>query len=251
VKRRCLRLAVMIVLLFASVAQAQQRDPALAELLLQLQNAPPTPPPPPGAPRSGGRGGGQRNSTPQNPANPDLLNDVRTIVAPIEIQATVGGNTTSTTGRTILASPATGAWWTNADITARLNLTEDQKTRIGRAFENNRQALATNKETLEKEELLLGRFLDSETIDRAGVTAQITKVVQARAELEKTNALMTLEMREVLTRVQWMQLQVRQSVNVNVGATVPGGRGGGRGGGQRGAAPAPNGGGPAAPRGQN
>jgi Spy/CpxP family protein refolding chaperone len=234
-------LATMIALLCASTAQAQQPTPAPQEelriipLLGGLQVQPQNPVPPP-ATAPGGRGGrgGQRGG---GPANPDLVNEVRVILAPVD-----GPANTTVTGRTLLPSPASGAWWTNADVVARLGLTDDQKMRLERTFENNRQALATSKTALEREEAQLGRLLDSETIDRAGITAQITKVVQARADLEKTNALMTLDMREVLTRAQWMQLQVQQSVNTTVGVEGPGGRGGR---GQRNGGP-----GTGAPRGQ-
>src|SRR5437867_2548966 len=36
-----------------------------------------------------------------------------------------------------------GAWWTNAALVERLGLTDDQKARIERAFENHRLELAT------------------------------------------------------------------------------------------------------------
>ena len=36
----------------------------------------------------------------------------------------------------------------------------------------------------------------------------IERVIQARGELERTNSKMTLEMRQNLTRAQWLQLQM-------------------------------------------
>ena len=99
-----------------------------------------------------------------------------------------------------------GAWWTNAALAARIGLTDDQKAKLQRAFENHRQSLASNSETLSKEEAQLAKLLDAETIDRNAVLAQIDRVAQARSELERTNAAMTLEMREALTRAQWMQV---------------------------------------------
>jgi len=99
-----------------------------------------------------------------------------------------------------------GAWWTNAALAARIGLTDDQKAKLQRAFENHRQSLASNSEILSKEEAQLAKLLDAETIDRNAVLAQIDRVAQARSELERTNAAMTLEMREALTRAQWMQV---------------------------------------------
>jgi Spy/CpxP family protein refolding chaperone len=99
-----------------------------------------------------------------------------------------------------------GAWWTNAEFAARLGLTDDQKAKLQRAFDNHRQSLTANTEQLNKEEGQLATLLQAETIDRNAVLAQIDRVVQARGELERTNAAMTLEMREALTRAQWVQV---------------------------------------------
>jgi Spy/CpxP family protein refolding chaperone len=99
-----------------------------------------------------------------------------------------------------------GAWWTNAELAARLGLTDDQKTKLQRAFDNHRQSLTANTEQLNKEESQLAVLLQAETIDRNAVLAEIDRVVQARGELERTNAAMTLEMREALTRAQWVQV---------------------------------------------
>jgi len=110
------------------------------------------------------------------------------------------------------------AWWTNEAQVQRLGLTEDQKSRIERAYENHKLALASNTEQLQKEEAQLAKLLQAETIDRNAVLSQIDRVTQARAELERTNSAMTLEMREVLTRAQWMQLQ--GPARVRIGAAV-------------------------------
>jgi Spy/CpxP family protein refolding chaperone len=99
-----------------------------------------------------------------------------------------------------------GAWWTNAEFAARLGLTDDQKAKLQRAFDNHRQSLTANTEQLTKEERQLATLLQADTIDRNAVLAQIDRVVQARGELERTNAAMTLEMREALTRAQWVQV---------------------------------------------
>jgi TonB family protein len=60
---------------------------------------------------------------------------------------------------------------------------------------------------LEKEESQLASLLDKESIDRSAVSGQITRVIQARGEMERVNSTMTLEMREHLTRAQWTQLR--------------------------------------------
>ena len=100
-----------------------------------------------------------------------------------------------------------GAWWTNTSLVSQLGLTEDQKAKIVRSFENNRLNLESSKSQLEKEESQLARLLEAETVDHNAAVAQIYRVVNARNEMERVNSAMTLEMRESLTRAQWMQLQ--------------------------------------------
>jgi TonB family protein len=107
-----------------------------------------------------------------------------------------------------------GAWWTNTATIARLGLSDDQKTKLEKAFESHRQDLAARTETLNKEEAQLAKLLEADPLDRNAVFAQIDRVTQARSELERANSVMTMEMREVLTRAQWMQLQPSQRIRV-------------------------------------
>src|SRR5262249_34686578 len=100
-----------------------------------------------------------------------------------------------------------GAWWTNTQLVTRLGLTDDQKAKIQRAFENHRPTLESSTALLDKEEAQLAKLLAADTIDRNAVLSQIDRVTQARSEMERINSVMTLEMRESLTRAQWTQLQ--------------------------------------------
>jgi Spy/CpxP family protein refolding chaperone len=104
-----------------------------------------------------------------------------------------------------------GAWWTNTTVVAQLALTEDQKTKIGRAFENHSRNIMNSSGVLEKEEMQLARLLEVESIDHVAVLNQTNRVIQSRGEVERETAAMTLEMREQLTRDQWMKLQAMQT----------------------------------------
>jgi len=115
-----------------------------------------------------------------------------------------------------------GAWWTNTALVQRLGLTDDQKAKIERTFENHRQSIVSSTELLEKEEAQLARLLEADPVDRNAVLTQIDRVVQARGEMERVNAGMTMEMREILTRAQWMQLQGSPQTRFRVGANVTG-----------------------------
>jgi hypothetical protein len=82
-------------------------------------------------------------------------------------------------------------------------------------LEHIREFVSTTKE-LEREEAVLARLLDTEPVDRNAAFAQIDRVTQARSEMERAAAVMTLEMREYLTRTQWEQLP---RTTVTTGAT--------------------------------
>ena len=104
-----------------------------------------------------------------------------------------------------------GAWWTNSTIIAGLGLSEDQRARIGRAFDTHSRTIINNTSMLEKEETQLARLLEAESLDRGAVLSQTNRVIQARSEVERETAVMTLEMREQLSRPQWMKLQEMQA----------------------------------------
>jgi Spy/CpxP family protein refolding chaperone len=144
-----------------------------------------------------------------------------------------------------IVTQVNGTWWSNAALLTELGLTDVQKARIQSSFDSHRQGLVSSKEALEKEELQLSKLLEAESLDRPAIVGQINRVIQARAEMERTNATMTLEMRQQLTRAQWMQLQARTSAMIHgtpgvrgtpggvvapEGGLGPGGAGGGRGG---------------------
>jgi len=103
-----------------------------------------------------------------------------------------------------------GAWWTNTTVVAQLALTEDQKAKIGRAFENHSRNIMNVSSFLEKEEMQLARLLEADPVDHVAVLNQTNRVIQSRGEVERETAAMTLEMREQLTRDQWMKLQEMQ-----------------------------------------
>jgi len=104
-----------------------------------------------------------------------------------------------------------GAWWTDVAIVTKLGLTDEQKTKIARAFENHSRNIVNSSGFLEKEEMQLARLLEADSIDHVAVLNQINRVVQSRGEVERETASMTLEMREQLTRTQWTTLQAMGS----------------------------------------
>jgi Spy/CpxP family protein refolding chaperone len=132
-----------------------------------------------------------------------------------------------------------GEWWKNPDTIQKLSLTDDQQKKMDGIFQQSRLQLIDLKANLEKQEVLLEPMLNANPPDSAKALAQIGKVADARAELEKTNARMLLGIRSVLTADQWTKLQTRERSSRSMytgkggGQDNPGGGRSGRPGGGR------------------
>jgi len=100
-----------------------------------------------------------------------------------------------------------GMWWKNSDLVQKLTLTADQQKRMDDIFQKSRLDLIDLKAALERQEVLLQPMLAENPPDTNKVLAQIDKVAQARANLEKSNARMLLGIRGVLSPDQWTKLQ--------------------------------------------
>jgi len=139
------------------------------------------PPPPPFAPTQGPDMGGGMDHGPMAPHRP-----------PMERAFRMGPR---------------GRWWNNPDVAQKLGLSTDQQKKMDDIFQQSRLKLIDQHAAVEKEETILEPLLSAEQPDETRVLAQIDKVAQARAELEKANARMLLGLRSVLTTAQWKTLQ--------------------------------------------
>lgn len=120
-----------------------------------------------------------------------------------------------------------GSWWRNPDMVQKLALNTDQVKRIEDVFQQQRLKLVDLDATLEKEEITLEPLMSAETPDETKTLAQIDKVAQARAELEKANARFLFAIRRVLTPDQWKKLQeISHPQDGGRGAPPSQGRGG-------------------------
>ena len=72
----------------------------------------------------------------------------------------------------------------------RLGLTADQTKKMDDTFQQYRLKLIDLNATLQKEETIIEPLLGTDQPDETKIVAQIDKVAQARAELEKANARM-------------------------------------------------------------
>jgi periplasmic protein CpxP/Spy len=100
-----------------------------------------------------------------------------------------------------------GRWWNNPHVSQALDLTDDQKQKMDDIFQQNRPALNDLMGNLKRQETLLGPMIGADQPNEDQVLAQIDKVAQARADLEKANARMLFDLRKTLTPDQWQKLK--------------------------------------------
>jgi Spy/CpxP family protein refolding chaperone len=100
-----------------------------------------------------------------------------------------------------------GKWWTRPEEIERLGLSADQRKNLNDILQQHRLKLIDLDAALQREEVTLEPLVSAEQPDDAKVLAQIDRVAQARAELEKANSRMLWQVRRVLTPDQWKQLQ--------------------------------------------
>jgi len=117
----------------------------------------------------------------------------------------------------LLAAPAVravgmpdGKWWKNPGVAAELGLSPDQSTEIEKVFVRSRPKLIDLKADLEKKQFDLQVAMVYKSADRTVVEKKIEAVEIARAALQKTRALMILDMKQVLKPDQWERLVQKQ-----------------------------------------
>ncbi len=99
------------------------------------------------------------------------------------------------------------AWWKNPEVAQKIGLSADQQKRIDDLFLQSRIQLVHLHASLEEEQLKLDPLLSANPVDQAKAGAQIDKIADTRASLEKANAKMLLSIRGVLSADQWTKLQ--------------------------------------------
>lgn len=99
-----------------------------------------------------------------------------------------------------------GMWWKNPAVVQRLTLTPDQTRKMDDVFQQSRLQLIDLKANVERQQVLLEPMLSANPVETSKAMAQIDKVAQARADLEKAHARMLLGIRGVLTPDQWTNL---------------------------------------------
>jgi len=122
-----------------------------------------------------------------------------------------------------------GMWWRSPMVVQRLTLTPEQTKKMDGIFEQSRLQLIDLKANVEKQNAILEPLLSANPPDTTKAMAQIDKVAEARAELEKADAKMLLGIRGVLTPDQWTKLHAgggAGGLGGPGGVGTPGGAGG-------------------------
>jgi Spy/CpxP family protein refolding chaperone len=128
--------------------------------------------------------------------------------------------------RALGANGEHGKWWNNPRVVADLKLTDDQRKAMDGILLEHREQLIDLRAGVDKAELGMEPLMGQDQPDEARILAQIDKVAQARAELEKANARFLLALRAKLTPEQWKQLQAnRQRMQANRASHGEEGRG--------------------------
>jgi len=178
---------------------------ALALLTLLLGGSATLAQRPGGPPGAGGMGGGGGRPPMGNGGGfgggfPDRRNS-----PPPYNSGSTPGNVSTMHGGLQVGPP--GRWWDDRKFAESIGIQKEQRARMDSIVDANRTTLATLYRSLRKEEDALGPLVSAEQPDENRILAQIDRVAQARAELEKANARMLLGIRRELTLDQWHKLE--------------------------------------------
>ncbi len=102
---------------------------------------------------------------------------------------------------------AQGRWWNNPRVAAELKLTDVQRKAMDQILFEHSEHLIDLQANLERANLGMEPLMNADVPNKAAIDAQIDKVVQARADLERADAHFLLALRMELTPEQWKQVQ--------------------------------------------
>lgn len=101
-------------------------------------------------------------------------------------------------------------WWDDRGFIKSLKLRPEQQAHMDAIFEQNRGALISRFEGLQQAEAQLNALANAAEPDETALFAQIDRVAQARAELEKANTHLLLELRKQMDPNQVKKLESRR-----------------------------------------
>jgi Spy/CpxP family protein refolding chaperone len=110
-------------------------------------------------------------------------------------------------GRAGLQLGPPGRWWDDRGFAKNLKLRPEQQTRMDAIFEQNRGSLVTSFQNVQQAQAQMQELSKSATPDESALYAQIDRVAQARAELEKATTHYLLQLRKEMDADQIKRLE--------------------------------------------
>jgi hypothetical protein len=150
----------------------------------------------------------------QSPVQQDRLRAEQDMVRAREtkLQAELERNAAQQQKQSALPANLPENWWRNEGAAKTIGLSAAQIKRMDEIFQQSRLKLIDQKAALDKEEAILEPLVELETIDESKAAAQLDRVAQARAELEKTRGRMLLGIRKQLDMDQWRKLKETRTI---------------------------------------
>lgn len=100
-----------------------------------------------------------------------------------------------------------GRWWDDKGFAKNLGLRPEQQSRMDAIFMQNRGTLIAGYENLKQAEAQMEALSKAAVLDEPALYAQIDKVAQARAALEKANTHLLLTIRNEMDAAQISRLE--------------------------------------------
>ncbi len=113
-------------------------------------------------------------------------------------------------GRGALQLAPPGRWWDDKSLAKKVKLRPDQQVRMDNIFAQNRSSLLSSYVGLQQAESRMQELSKAPNLDEAVLNAQIDRVSQARAELEKANMHLQLQLRKEMDPEQLAELEKQQ-----------------------------------------
>ncbi len=106
-----------------------------------------------------------------------------------------------------LAQLPPGRWWRRPDIVQALNLSDEQQDRLESIFRASANELIDLKAEVDKENIALRGELDRPQLDRPAIHRIATRLNDARGKRFDRELMMLVDMRAVLSDVQWNRMR--------------------------------------------
>jgi Spy/CpxP family protein refolding chaperone len=103
-----------------------------------------------------------------------------------------------------------GRWWDDPALSRKLGLTPKQQKKMDEIFNTSRLKLIDLFASVQREEAILEPLVDADPPDENKILAQIDRLAEARAGLEKTIGRMLIDLRLQLTHDQWVKLKAER-----------------------------------------